>query len=254
MLLLAAPQLSAQETETEPSQSDDVEIAMEFGIEKKLSKKFSLGIDMEYRTRDSGAEIDRVTLGPKLEYKIASHLKADVGGVYMLVYNDSKTRYRTDGSLKWIRDEHWGPRYRAFASLTGDIDVGRFNFSFRERYQYTYRESYTADRDYYTRAGQYNYTEDDVRESKTTHVLRSRISAEYDIHNCPLSPFAYVELYNNITEQWRKDKIRYAGGVTWKVNKKNSIELRYIYQDVNGEDADDDINSHYITVGYKYKF
>lgn len=254
IILLPAGALSAQEAEKGSSSGDDVEIAMELGIKKKLSKKFSTGFEMEYRTRDSGGEFDRINFSPSLDYKIAKCLKATVGGAYMLVNNESKIRYRSNGSLKWIRQQKWAPRYRAYVGLTGNVDLGRFNISLRERWQYTYRASYTAVRDYYNKAGEYNYTKDDKRDSKSYNVLRSRLAIEYDIASCPLSPFASVEVYNNMTDSWTTDKVRYSGGIEWKVNKHNAIDLTYYYQDVHGEDADDDINSHYISLGYKYKF
>lgn len=253
-LLLISPNLMAQETEMSSPQGDDLETSMELGIEKKLSKKFSIGIDMEYRTRDYTSEIERFTIGPSLDYKINKHLKASVGGVYMQVNNNSKTRYRTDGSLKWIRAGKWGPRYRANASLTGDVDFGRFNVSLRERWQYTYREEYTTTRDVYTKASLYNYTEADVRLSESYHTLRSLLTVEYDINGCPLTPFVSVEVFNNMSNQFNFDKTRYSAGIDWKVNKSNSIELSYMYQDVNAENDDEDVNSHFICVGYKYSF
>jgi long-subunit fatty acid transport protein len=252
--LLPVSVMSAQEAEKGSSQGDDVEIAMELGIKKKINKQFSAGFDIEYRTRDTGGEFDRIIFSPSLDYKIVKHLKATVGGAYMQVNNDGKTRYRSDGSLKWNRKPKWGPRYRAYAALTGDVDLGRFNVSLRERWQYTYRKKYTAVRDYYNKAGEYNYTEDDVRGSKSYNILRSRLKIEYDIMNCPLTPFVSTELYNDMGNSWRVDKVRYSGGIDWKVNKHNTVGLTYYYQDVHGEDADDDINSHYFCLGYQYKF
>ncbi len=246
--------LSAQEAETDASQGDDLELAVELGIEKKLTKKWSVGMDMEYRLRDSGSESDRVTFGPKVEYKIKKHLKAAVGGTYMYVNNDSKTRYRSDKTVKWIRAGKWSPRYRAFAAVTGDMDFSRFNVSLRERWQYTYRCKYTTTRDYYTKDGEFNYPDDDERDSKSYHVLRSRLAAEYDIANCPLKPSVSVEVFNGVNDSWRVEKVRYACGLTWKVTRQHSLGLTYYYQDVNGDDDDDDINTHYLSVGYKFKF
>ncbi len=246
--------LSAQEAETGDTQGDDLEMAVEVGVEKKLSKKWSVGLDAEYRLRDSGSESDRVSFGPKVEYKIMKHLKASVGGVYMQVNNASKTRYRSDGSLKWIRASKWSARYRTFAAVTGDMDFGRFNVSLRERWQFTYRDKYTTTRDNYTKANEYNNTTDVERASKSYHVLRSRLAVSYDIAHCPLKPSVSAEFFNSLNDSWRMEKVRYACGVTWKVTKRHSLDLTYYYQTVNGEDDEDDINTHYLSVGYKFKF
>ena len=50
------------------------------------------------------------------------------------------------------------------------------------------------------------------------------------------------------------DKIRYTGGVDWKVNKKNTVGIEYMYQDMRADDGEDDANSHVIALSYKYKF
>ena len=253
--------MSAQETETDASQGDDLEMAVELGIEKKLTKKWNVGVDIEYRLRNSGSEGDRFSIGPKVEYKIMKHLKASAGGVFMQVNNAEKTRYRSDGSLKWIRASKWGTRYRAFAAVTGDIDLGRFNISLRERWQYTYRKKYTTTRDYYYQEingdvveNKYNRSEPDERDSKSYNVLRSRLAVEYDIVNCPLTPSVSVEVFNAMNDSWRVEKERFACGVTWKVTKQHALDLTYYYQNVNGDDDDNDINSHYLSIGYKFKF
>ncbi len=233
---------------------DDVELSMEVGVEKKLSKRWNVGADAEFRLRDDISKFDRFTIGPSAEYKINDWLKVSAGFVYMYVNNSSKEKYRDSGSLKWIRNECKSSRYRAFVAMTGSLSYGRFKFSLRERYQFTYRPEYTATRDYYTSDGEYNYSEDDIRESKTYNVLRSRFAVSYDIRHCPLTPFVNVEMYNDFDDNFSVAKMRYSAGVDWKVNKQNIITLKYYYQDVNGDDGDNDINTHMIGVGYTYKF
>lgn len=244
----------AQDSETDSDTSDDVELSMEIGVEKKLSKKWNVGGEAEFRLRDDISKFDRFTIGPTAEYKITPWLKASAGFLYMYVNNDSKLKYRDSGSLKWIRNEQKSSRYRAFIALTGSVGCGRWKFSLRERYQFTYRPEYTAMRDYYTSDGEYNYSEKDVRQSKTYNVMRSRLAASYDIRHCPLTPFAYIETYNDFDDHFSVAKMRYSAGVDWKVDKHNVLSLKYYYQDVNGDDGDNDRNTHMIGVGYTYKF
>lgn len=254
VFLFVPTSLMAQDTEVDGDEGDDVESNFNVGIEKKLTKKLNVAIEGEFRTRDDFSTVDRWSLSPSLEYKFMKHLKLTVGGAYVDVNNRAKEKYRTDGSLKWIRNSYWAPRYRGFAALTGDVDFGRFNFALRERYQITYRSKYTATRDYYTRSDEYNYSDDDIRESETNQVFRSRLMVSYDIRHCAVDPFASVEMTNDLVNDFSVAKMRYAVGVDWKINKHHLLEFNYMYQNCRGDDGEDDANSHIIGISYKYKF
>lgn len=252
-LLLIPMSSHAQSADIDKSVSDDVCVFTSIAVEKKLSKRFDIGLEAEIRSRDNASQFDRISLSPTLDYKVMKHLKFTVGGMYFYNNNATKNRFRSDGSLKWTRQSYWQPRYRGYASVTGDVNLGRFNIALRERYQLTYRQKYTAKRDYFMRDGKYNYTKNDVRDSKTSQVLRSRLTVSYDISHSPLEPFVSVEVTNDI-DGFAIDKIRYTGGVDWKVNKKNTVGLEYMYQDMRADDGEDDANSHIIALSYKYKF
>jgi len=254
LLCFIPSSLMAQDADVDGGKSDDLETNHTLGIEKKLTKQLNIALDAEYRTRDYYREFDRVSISPSVEYKFIKNLKLTLGGAYVYVNNDAKEKLRSDGSLKWQRQSYWAPRYRGYAAVTGDIDLGRFNIALRERYQLTYRSKYTAIRNYYTRDGEFNYSEDDIRESQTNQVLRSRLLISYDIRHCAFSPFASVEITNDLVDDFSVAKLRYALGVDWKVNKHNIFEFGYMYQDVRCDDGEDDVNSHILSVGYKYKF
>ena len=131
-------------------------------------------------------------------------------------------------------------------SLAGSVDWGRFDFSLRERWQYTYRpvakgKKYDVDNDEW----------DDVK-SKGKHALRSRLQIGYNIPKCKVDPFVNVEMFNY---QGGERKMRYQVGVEYKLNKQNVFGLAYRYQTVNNDDDDDgDANSHLIGLSYKFKF
>ncbi len=253
LLLFLALNISAQETSS-ASRSDDVGLNIEVAAEKKLSKKVSLGIEGELRLKDNISDFDRFDIGVSAEYKFMKWLKGSAGVNFMLVENESKESFRDDGSLKWIRAAKTTPRYRAFVSFTGSYSIARFKFSLRERYQFTYRSAYNTTRDRYTSSGEYNYTEDVQRSAKSYNVLRSRLQISYDIHHCPLSPYAYAEIYNSFNDAFKTKKLRYSVGIDWRVNKKNALSLAWTFQDVRGEDDDNDVDSHLIGVGYTFKF
>ncbi len=235
-------------------EADDVGMSVSASVEKKLPKGFTVGLNAEYRLQDDLSSFERFTVGPSVEYRITKWLKASAGGIFMYVSNEGKTNYRDDGSVKWIRESKSTPRYRAYVALTGSYSVARFKFSLRERYQYTYRPEYTATRNYFTKDGEYNYSEDDVRESVSHNLLRSRLTASYDIRHCPLSPYAYAELYSSLDDSFKTSKWRYSVGIDWKVNKKNVLSLSWLYEDVKGENDTVNGNSHLIGIGYTFKF
>ncbi len=253
-VLLCAAAGAATAQETANGSHDDVGLSIDISAEKRLSKPLLLTIDAEYRQRNNCATFDRATLGAGVDYKILPWLKGTAGLVFMLVNNDSKERSRSDGTTKWIRQEKVTPRYRAYAALTGSYTIARLKISLRERYQYTFRSAYTATRDYYTAAGDYNYSTDVRRGARSYHVLRSRLQVSYNIRHCPVTPYASAEIYNSLTDKFNTRKLRYSVGAEWKVNKQNALSLSWTYQDVRGEDGDDDANTHLIGVGYTLRF
>ncbi len=232
----------------------DAGIEMSVEAEKKISGRLGVGLGAEYRLVDNMSSFGRFTAGPGAEYRITGWLKASAGFVFMYVRNGGKESYRDGGSLKWVRRAENSPRYRFYAALTGSYSVSRFKLSLRERYQYTRRPRYTAVRDYYTKYGDYDYSEDDVRPGVSRHMLRQRLTLSYDIRHCPLSPFVYAELYSNLGDGFSTEKWRYSAGLDWKVTKRNSVSLSWLYEDVRERDDAAGGGTHLICAGYTYKF
>lgn len=228
------------------AQSNDFGTWYELGAEKKLSKKWSLGVEGEFRTRNNSRTADRWSAGLNAEYKIIRGLKASAG--YALLYdnNQEELDLKSDGLRpnKWT-PSYWGMRHRFNVSLTGNIDWGRLNVSLRERWQYTYRpeaegKKYDFDDEAWTSV-----------KGKGKNVLRSRLQLSYDIPHWKFDPFANVEMFN--TDKGI-DKMRYQIGVDYKYQKKHVFSLTYRYQNVNSGDDDNDVNSHMIGLSYKLKF
>lgn len=243
--LAVAALLAASPSEAR-AQSDDFGIWTSVGAEKSFGKKWSVGAEGGFRTRDNSSKADRWSLGVDGSYRIIKGLK--VSAAYTLLYdnNREKTTYHKDGSVNKIRQSYWGLRHRFSVSLTGSVNAGNFKFSLRERWQYTYRPEKTVER----------YDVDDkCSEEKTVrakgkNVLRSRLRAEYDISRCDISPYADVELFN----AWALQKVRYTVGAEWKITKRHAAGLFYRYQSVNDKDDDNDAGAHILGISYKYKF
>lgn len=251
-VFLAAPLLAT--AQHLPKSSDDFGIWAEIGVEKKLSKKFSLGLDAEYRTEDNLHQNSRWSVGLSGEYKVTKWLKAEAGYTFLYNHNerytfhDDATRANFGTVNKYA--SYWGPRHRFFVGLTGDIDVGDWNFSLRERWQYTYRpEKTTAER--------YDFDDEDwdgrpkTYRGKGKNVLRSRFQVAYEKKGLPIEPYANVEMYN----AWNVEKVRYTAGLDWKFAKGQKVGIYYRFQNTyNNEDDDTERNIHILGLGYKIKF
>ena len=246
---------------TARAQGSDFGMWYELGVEKKLSQKWSLEAEADFRTRNNTRTADRWSVGVGASYKIAkgyigtapASLKMSAG--YMLLNDNNREELTlgTSGDPKKWTPSYWGVRHRLNLSLAGSVDLGRFSLGLRERWQYTYRPeakdkkyAFTYDDDDYLSG----YTLESVK-GKGRNVLRSRLQIDYNIPNCKLDPFANVEMFNN------KDgiqKMRYQAGFDLKIKKQHVLSLTYRYQRISGDDDDNELNSHLIGFGYKYKF
>ena len=243
----------------------------------KLNKKLELSVEGEYRTQDMSAMTERISGAVNLSYKdknFLPFLKADVGYVFMYMNYPSETaiKYETDDDGNDVLDAegnpipkhmnvdapYWTARHRAMASLTGSVKWGRFKFSLRERYQYTYRMAAECDREryyYFSDFGEWDLENAeplvDEKKAKSDHKLRSRLSVSYDIKKCPWEPFAEVEVYNELDNAFAFDKVRYTIGTEYKINKEHKVKVYYRYQDYA---AFDDVDDHVLGVGYAFEF
>ncbi len=228
------------------AQADDFGMWYELGAEKKLSRKWSVGAETEFRTRNNTRTADRWSMGVSGEYKIVSGLKASAGYTFLYDNNPEELDLKKDGLTpnKWM-PSYWAVRHRFNVSLAGSLDWGRLTVSLRERWQYTYRpeaEGKKYDFDYDTWKS--------VR-GKGKNVLRSRLQLSYDIPHWKFDPFANVEMFN---DKGGIQKMRYQVGIDYKYRKQHAFALTYRYQNVNKDDDDQEANIHMIGLSYKYKF
>lgn len=250
------------------AQSDENEFGIWATVEasKKLNKQFKIVADAEFRTFDFVSNVERAAIGVKVEYKILKWLKANAGYSFMYTQKPESMSlkepvYDEEGNVFYnynINHAYWVIRNRAYATISGEYKIGRFEIGLRERLQYTHTNSattnetkYTYNKDYDPISTDDNYweteTEPEFKEAKDNLTLRSRLSLKYDIPNCKVNPFASVELYTRLDKWKGHDKLRYRIGASYKINKDNSISLFYLYQDAND---DDEPKGH--AVGFEY--
>lgn len=261
------------------------------GVDKKINKKFSVGLEGEFRSRNDFKTADRWSVGLDATYKINKWLKASAG--YSLLNSNYREKieyyntYDNAGTVKYQkvhwRPSYWGQKHRIYASFTSTY---KFSFglklSLRERWQYTYRpEQDDVTRWTWRVSDGYGKTvypnvrldKDYVRKGKAENVLRSRFQVEYDIPSCTWTPYASVELYNTPSikdvlscfwipsasvqfyNAWSESqKVRYTIGADWKINKQNSFGIYYRFQNDRGSDDDDDSNMNIVGLSYNFTF
>ena len=233
LLLLAVLQ-------TANAQDPDFGVWTSLTVKKKLTKGLNLVAEGEYRSRDHVKATERWSGSLGIDYRIWRFLKAEAG--YTYIHSQQPGRQTKKGN---IIPAYWSPRHRMNVSVSGSLDWGRFSFSLRERWQYTYRpERLVAklDEDGKTPKA------DEVVNGKGKNVLRSRLKAEYDIAQCPFTPYVSGELYHSGNGL---EKTRWTVGTEYKINKKNALELYYRYQD---EKEDEEMDGHVLGIGYTIKF
>ncbi len=211
------------------------------GLKKSFGKSWGAEAEIEYRTHNHLSSSERATFGLSADYKYR-WLKVDAGYKFMLGHSLEETTRKGN-----IIPPYWIGRHRIYGSLTGKLKLGRIELSLRERYQFTHRlgkwvPKFAADGT--------TPKSDEWIAPKDKHILRSRVAAEYNIRKSRFTPYASVELYNDLGSRFGVEKVRYTVGSEYKINKKNRVELFYRF--VQGV-SDGNENMNVIGVGYSFK-
>lgn len=254
------------------AQSDDFGIWSSLEAKKKLTDKLDVVFEGELRTIDGAKQTDRRSFGVGMNYGFTKWLKADIGYIYIQSYNPqekSLKEYVGDDEFGNavhnynIDHAYWEERDRFYLSLTASWKIGRIKLSLRERLQYQHTHSALTSED------KYRYTFDmldpnnpypilpedapnsdsELKEDKHNTVIRSRLTAKWDIKKCKIEPFASIELFTR-ADEWRgHDKLRYRIGANYKIDKDNELSLFYMYQD-NHSSKNPPL--HAVGIGYSF--
>ena len=196
----------------------------------------------------------RVSIDAAYTYKLWKTLRLTLRERYQLTLMPSKTVAREK-----VIDKYRDPSYaQATAASEDDIDYDEVTRYWQEG-ETVYAldltdpdatatdvtEAYLADGHDYPNA-------DKDKSSKTLHTLRSRLTFEIDRKGWVLAPYAYAELFNDLTDRFHMDKVRASAGVEWSVTPRHRLQLGYVFNHENDDDGDQNI--HAISVGYKFKF
>ena len=229
--------------------ADDTGLQLSLAADKKISKKFGLDIEAEFRSRNDFRTVDRFAVAFGADYKPLKWLKADISYQFIVKNNQEKITFNPDGNYNNWRPSFYGTRHRFNVSLTASYRLGRVNFSLRERYRFTYRPPHKATRYDFDNA----MWEDVTVSKKHNHTLRSRLKIAYDIPRSKFQPWTSFELFNDI----KLCKTRFQVGLDYTIRKQHEFSVYYQYQYIApGDDDEDDlkINSHMLGLGYTFKF
>lgn len=247
---------------------DDHALWTSFEVSKKLNKQFKATGEIEFRTSDYLKEIERLSAGVGLQYKPFKWFKVNAGYIFIAGYNPKSTSIKdptewidmNTGESEWfpnynVDHSYWEKRNRVYLSATGDCKIGRISLSLRERLQYTRTNSELIDEDKHRhdailggpRPTETVESNKELKEHKNNTVLRSRITAKWDIPKCKVTPFVSTELYSRL-DKWRGfEKLRSRLGATLKIDKDNALDIYYLFEKA-GEKGKG--NTHAIGIGY----
>ncbi len=219
------------------------------GLRVPIVGGLSGSVEAEYRTMDAFKASERWAGTASLDYKVIKYLRFAAGYSFIYKHNDGETTAKGN-----IVSDYWQPRHRAFVSATGSVRWGRFEFSLRERYQYTHSgeisvPKYDADgnRKYYKSSGEPN---NEIISAKDRHSLRSRMEIDWKIKRSVFTPFVSCEVYNSLTDRFSYEKLRATAGTDIKLGKHNTLTVFYRYIDHGDED---EAGGHVIGIGYQFK-
>ena len=188
-----------------------------------------------------------------------------------------------------VDDSYWRNRYRITPGLTFNYSPNkRWSFSLKENIQYSHYcdaktlrtkwrvdeynsqlndngtidwiySPYTYDDDNYEGddnldadgnvIGKGLNTSEEIKGHKDQTILRSRLSASYDIKGFPIDLVASIEYGCGLN--YKANKWKFIGGYDYKINKTNKLSVFYRY---TTEDDDDEVNGHLVGLGYKVDF
>ena len=211
LLQFLCPYLKAQDA------NDDWGAIISLELSKDIIDDVSLSWQEEYRSRESFSTSERFAHSISASYSPYKFLEGGVGYIFYQYNNE---------------DNGWQNRQRYLAFVTGDFDMGNFNFALRERYQET----------------QWRGNENFKRKT----YLRSRLKVKYDITHCPFEPFVSAEMYSLLYDSPKLNKKwRYQIGGKYKLNKHNKLDFHLRYTTSGDEDEGNDVK---LCFGYIYNF
>ena len=173
------------------SGKNEIDNTIKINLSGKIYKQFSFLITEEIRSDMDFSSTNWLFSTAEFNYKIKPWIKTGVAYVHILNTHHSEQNKN---------------RYVLYA--TAEHRTKQFIFSFRERFQGTYSKN----------------------SSKPNNCLRARFLIKYKINKTSLTPYIFVETFNNTYHvQMKLNKIRFSAGCNYLLKSRNKMELFYRY-------------------------
>lgn len=157
--LLAFPQ-------TEVALDPEFGARLSVSVDKKITKGLHVSLEEEVRFDNNFGSLDRLQTTLALNYKVHPNIKLGLGYALINGYGAHSESFKN-------------PRHRFLADVTGTLHYGVWNFSLKERFQWT------------RRTGNYNV----YQNPQNALTLKSRLKAQYKGFG-RVQPYAYLEVRN----------------------------------------------------------
>lgn len=215
LLLATIGAVQAQEIPTPASvTSEDFRGRIEGAVEWEVVKNLSLEAGLQMRLNNNLRSVDRFQTSVGINYEVCKYF--NIGADYILI------------NIHDFEDREWNmPRHRVNANLEGNVDIGRVKLSLRERLQTTFRTD---------SVNRYEKADPEM-------ILRSRLSATYNIRHSRWAPYVLFELHNTlnapgVVNNYKKEALttdnyitRYRAGVgvKFRANRNHRLDFYYYF-------------------------
>ena len=256
---------------TARAQADDLGMDFSLAAEKKLCRGIGLTLEGNARTQDNTSKMDRWSVGATIDAKVFNTTTFDVkvfaGWEYMWVYNLGEVKEKYDEENPVLTPEglvipyegynethpFWRDRHRTNVGFSASYKPNkRWSFQLKETFQYSHYAKAETTKDKYRLDDDDNIylkgSETDYKRAKDRTILRSRLTAQYNIKGLPLDPYASAEYGCGLS--YTTNKWKFTAGTDYKINKQNILTVFYRFQT---ENDGDDPDGHIIGLGYKIK-
>jgi len=182
------------------SQKTDFGLWYNVSFEHDLSKKLKIELMPTLRTFDNASRIEEGFLETELTYNLTKFLS--LAG-----------SYRFTKSIE--DDDKYHTRHKWYAGIKGSAGIWDLDISGRVRFERRYK----------------TYFEDENDKIPSSH-MRARIKTVYKTPSFPINPYLSSELFFPVNKDPENiiDKVRFTGGIEYKISKKHAVEFEYIHQ------------------------
>lgn len=186
-------------------------------IKKPLPKSWSIGVHSEWHQNVTNNQTDAWVTGPVVGKRFNNWLSASGGWLVLGIRSKGHDNVPS----------YYRPQQRPFLQFTASFRMGQIKASAREYWEWVYMPEVVRN--------------DQLKSCVAYNQLRHRLKFEYLLPKSRFTPYVYTELrHYSVMEQFRV-----CAGTAYKLDKHNSFDFCYFYQDRRHK-----TNNHVFAVAY----